>query len=399
MKTVFVHGNVIAGGKVLSNHAVWVEGKKIIRVMPCEMINNVPDVKDAIVIDLKGDYLSAGLIDLHIHGGMNHDFMDGTREAIEGIGTYHSCHGITSILATTAAAEDEETITFLDAYEAYAGAVKDVRYIGVHLEGPFLNPAQCGAINPRYIKEIAPASYEPLLRYDCVKRVSVASELDGGLAFGELLKNKGILASMAHTEADYEHTIKAMKHGYKLVTHLYSCTIGVHRKNAYRYGGLIEAAFLLDDLTAEIIADGCHLPTCLLQLVYKCKGKDGIILTSDAMRGAGLQDGQITKAGSLTRGQDVIIEDGVAKMLDRQAFAGSVASGDRLIRNMHKEAGVPLPEAIWMMTVSPARLMGLQDMIGDVREGLEADIIVFDKDINIKKVMVRGQLQGMEDIK
>jgi len=396
MKTVFVNANVVSDGKLLAGHAVWVDSGKIIRVAPSDAFISKPADK-VTVIDVDGDYLSAGFIDLHIHGGMNHDFMDGTREAIEGIATYHSCHGITAMLATTAPANDDETFAFLDTYEAYAKDVKDIRYLGVHLEGPFLNPAQCGAINPQYIKDLTPANYDPLLRYDCVKRVSVAPELDGGLIFGDLLRKKGILASMAHTEADFELAVQAMGYGYDLVTHLYSCTIGVHRKNAYRHGGLIEAALLLDDLAAEIIADNCHLPVCLLQLIYKCKGKDGIILTSDAMRGAGLANGQITKAGSLTHGQDVIIEDGVAKMMDRQAFAGSVASGDRLIRNMVQLAGVPLPEAVWMMTVNPARLMGLQNTIGDVREGLEADLIVFDKDINIKKVMVRGQLRQIDD--
>jgi len=177
--------------------------------------------------------------------------------------------------------------------------------------------------------------------------------------------------------------------GYALVTHLYSGMIGVHRREAYRFGGLVEAALLLDGLTAEIIADNCHLPECLLKLIYKCKGKDGIILTSDAMRGAGLPNGAITKLGSLALGQDVIIEDDVAKLPDRSAFAGSVASGDRLIRTMVQVAGVPLVEAIGMMTINPARLLGLSDKIGDVREGMEADLIVFDEDIYIKHVMVQ----------
>ncbi|MCL2527784.1 MAG: N-acetylglucosamine-6-phosphate deacetylase [Defluviitaleaceae bacterium] len=386
MKTIIINANVITDGKILKNHAVHIENGQIILVTPDNLTG-----ANAKIIDAQGDYLSAGLIDLHIHGGMNHDFMDATPEAIEGIATYHMKHGVTSMLATTAPAEDSETFAFLETFTKHANS--DPRYLGVHLEGPYLNPAQCGAINPNHIHALSPSHYEALLNYDCVKRVTAAPELEGGLAFGTLLREKGILASMGHTEADYDMALQALEYGYNSVTHLYSCTVGLHRKNAYRHGGLIEAALLHDSITAEIIADNRHLPASLLKLIYKCKGKYGIILTSDAMRGAGLADGQITKAGSLARGQDVIIEDGVAKMLDRQAFAGSVASGDRLIRTMVHEAGVPLPEAIMMMTINPARLIGLSDSIGDVRENMAADLIVFDSDINIKKVMVKGTLQ------
>ena len=396
MKTVFINADVISSGKLLPNHGVRVEDGKITRVAPSGVFGESRALGESgfSVIDAQGNCLSAGLIDLHVHGGMNHDFMDGTREAIEGIAAYHSRRGITSMLATTAAADDVETFAFLDMYEECADAVKSLRYLGVHLEGPYLSPSQCGAIDPKYIRDLDPAHYEPLLQYNCIKRVSAAPERVGGLAFGELLRGKGIIASQAHTDADFDQAVLAMEHGYTSVTHLYSCTIGVHRKNAFRHGGLIEAALLLDGLTAEIIADGCHLPACILKLIYKCKGKEGIILTSDAMRGAGLKDGQMTKIGSKTQGQDVIIEDGVAKMLDRQFFAGSVASGDRLIRTMINEAGVTLPDAITMMTITPARMMGLSDTIGDVREGMEADLIVFDENINIKHVMVKGKIIG-----
>jgi N-acetylglucosamine-6-phosphate deacetylase len=229
------------------------------------------------------------------------------------------------------------------------------------------------------------------LAYNCIKRVSAAPELEGALEFGDYLRRRNILASMAHTDADFDQGLRAMVHGYSLVTHLYSCMIGVHRKNAYRHGGLIEAALLLDGITAEIIADNRHLPEALLKLIYKCKGRDGIILASDAMRGAGLAEGQTTKLGSLTLGQDVIIEDGVAKMPDRLSFAGSVASGDRLVHTMVYTAGVPLPEAVGMITKNPAQLLGLSDIIGDVKAGMNADLITFDESINIDNVMVGGR--------
>jgi len=381
----FTNANVISGGKILANHNVLVDDGKIV----CITIAN-PN-KAATVIDVDGQYLSAGLIDLHIHGGMGHDFMDGSKEAFEGIAAHHSQHGITSMLATTLAGDDTETFAFLDAYERYANIVTSCRFLGVHLEGPYFSLNQCGAQDPKFLRNPSPDHYKRLLSYGNIRRVSAAPELDGGLKLGKYLEEHNIIASMAHTDADYEQTLQAIARGYSVVTHLYSGMTGVHRRKAYRFGGLVEAALLLDTLTTEIIADNRHLPECLLKLIYKCKGKDGIILTSDAMRGAGLPNGQITKLGSLALGQDVIIEDDVAKLLDRSAFAGSVASGDRLIRTMVQIAGLPLVEAIGMMTINPARLLKLSDRIGDVQEGMEADLIVFDEDINVSHVMVAGQ--------
>ena len=390
--TVFTHASVISGRKLLPDHSVWVDGGKIIRVCAsgrdCE-----PRYGDATVIDAGGKYLSAGFIDLHVHGGMGHDFMDATREAFEGIAAHHSSHGVTSMLATTLACADNETFAFLDAYGRYAANIDTCRYLGAHLEGPYFSLEQRGAQDPLYIRTPSPGHYEKFLEYGCVKRFSAAPELEGGYALGECLRGRGILASIAHSDADFDQAVRAMEHGYTLVTHLYSGMKGVHRRNAYRYGGLIEAALLLDGLTAEVIADNRHLPECLLKLIYKCKGRDGITLCSDAMRGAGLAEGRTTKIGSLAQGQDAIIEDGVAKLPDRTAFAGSVASGDRLVRTMVKVAGVPLPEAIGMMTINPARLLGLSDVIGDAREGMEADLIVFDGDINVERVMVAGKME------
>jgi len=405
---IFTRASVISGADVLEDRDVWVECNTIVRVSQTEYSSgDAPDdlpgtaryPAGAALIDVKGLYLSAGFIDLHVHGGMGHDFMDASRDAFEGVAACHARHGVTSMLATTLAGDDVETFAFLEAYDRYAanaGETTGCRYLGVHLEGPYFNPIQAGAQDPRYIRSPSPEHYTKLLRYKSVKRFSAAPELDGALELGDFLRSCGVLVSMAHSDADFDQALLATGHGYSLVTHVYSGMQGVHRKNAYRYGGMVEAALLLDGLTAEVIADGRHLPGCLLKLIYKCKGPDGMILVSDATRGAGLPDGVTVKVGSLTRGQDAIIEDGVAKLPDRTAFAGSVASGDRLIRTMVRLAGVPLAEAVAMMTRNPSRLMGLADRIGDVREGMDADVVVFDENVNIKHVMSNGQLRRFD---
>jgi N-acetylglucosamine-6-phosphate deacetylase len=164
----------------------------------------------------------------------------------------------------------------------------------------------------------------------------------------------------------------------------------VRRINAYRYAGVVESAYLLDDMTVEIIADGCHLPASLLKLIYKIKGPGRIALITDSMRAAGLPEGD-SILGSLKNGQKVIVEDGVAKMPDHTVFAGSVATADRLVRNMIKLADVPLVEAVRMMTGTPAEIIGVADRKGSLVKGKDADIVIFDDYIDIKATIIKGQ--------
>jgi N-acetylglucosamine-6-phosphate deacetylase len=199
------------------------------------------------------------------------------------------------------------------------------------------------------------------------------------------------LAAVAHTDAIYEEVIEAFENGYTLATHLYSAMSGVTRKNAFRYAGVVESAFILDEMDVEIIADGVHLPAPLLKLVYKIKGADRTALITDAMRAAGMPEGE-SILGNLETGLRVIVEDGVAKLPDRTSFAGSVATADRLVRTVMQLADIPLIEAVRMITSTPARIMKLSDKIGSLAEGKHADIVIFDQDINIKKTIVKGKI-------
>lgn len=385
MKTLFKGALLVTDSGITPDMCVLIDGTRIAYVG-----GHSGDMAADRVIDARGLYLSAGFIELHAHGGGGYDYMDATREAFGGIARHHAAHGVTSMLATTLAGSDAETEAALEAYNAYAGGIDSVNYLGVHLEGPYFNVEQRGAQDARYIKPPEPAHYNRLLDYGCVKRLSAAPELNGALELGEALKKRGIIASIAHTCARYEQVLEAAAHGYTMLTHLYSGMTGVHREGPYRVCGAIEAGLLLEALTAEVIADNRHLPECLLKLIYKCKGADGMTLTSDASRGAGLPDGAVIKLGSLTNGQEAIIEDDVAMLPDRTAFAGSVASADRLIRTMKRVTGVKLHEAVRMMTANPARLLGVAHRKGGVREGMDADIVLFDENIDIKHTMVMG---------
>ncbi|HLZ86279.1 MAG TPA: amidohydrolase family protein, partial [Puia sp.] len=294
---------------------------------------------------------------------------------------------------TTLSAGREDLLNTLESYDRVCGQPGvGARFIGMHLEGPYFALNQRGAQDPRYIRNPDPAEYRELTtRFPSIRRWSAAPELPGALDLADWLREKGILAAWAHTDALYEEVLKGFERGYTHATHLYSAMLGVTRRGATRYAGAIEAAFLIDEMTVEIIADGVHLPPPLLQLICKIKGADKIALITDAMGGAGMPPGESILGGK-KNGLPVIIEDGVAKLPDRSAFAGSVATADRLVRNMIQLAGQPLCDAVRMMTATPAAIMGVGDRKGSLIAGRDADIVIFDEEINIRCTIVGGNI-------
>ena len=345
------------------------------------------------VINAGGLYVSPGFIDMHTHGAGGYDFMDGTVEAYLGAAKMHAKHGTTSLLPTTLTSTNEELLKTFSIYkEAKAKNTEGASFLGLHLEGPYFAYGQKGAQDPKYLRNPEPEEYNAILEAsDDIMRWSLAPELKGAIEFGKVLRSKNILPSIAHTDAICEEVEEAFDAGFTHVTHLYSCMSTITRRNAYRYAGALEATYLIDDMTVEIIADGVHLPKSLLRYVYKFKGPDKIALCTDSMRGAGMPDGE-SILGSLQGGQKVIIEDGVAKLPDRTAFAGSVATADRLIRTMIGLADVPLEEAIRMITITPARILKIDKTKGSIEIGKEADLVLFDKDININTTIINGKV-------
>lgn len=384
----------IYNGKVITPNGIIPQGVVVVKEGIIEGIEegNI-QVPDALEIDAKGAYISPGFIDIHVHGGGGHDFMDGTVEAFLEIAKIHARYGTTAMLPTTLTSEKDDLLRTLDLYElANKSNIVGAQFLGMHLEGPYFALSQRGAQDPRFIRNPDPAEYKEIINYSAsIKRWSAAPELPGALAFGRYVTAKGILAALAHTDAIYEEVEEAFAQGYTLVTHLYSAMSGVTRRNAFRYAGVIEGAYLLDEMDVEIIADGIHLPAPLLKLVYKIKGADRTALITDAMRGASMPPGP-SILGSKHNGLEVIIEDGVAKLPDRSSFAGSVATTDKLVRNMLTLGGVSLPDVIKMAAATPARIIGVADRKGSLVVGKDADIILFDENINICMTMVQGQV-------
>lgn len=388
MKSIIKNGQIITQERLISGQSILIENGKVI-----EIGDNLDEIEVDSIIDAKGLFISPGFIDIHVHGGGGFDFMDGTVDAIIGASKAHMKYGTTSMLPTTLTSDEDSLYDTLDNFKSVIDNCDEIpNILGIHLEGPYFDFEQRGAQDPKYIRDPDPAEYMKILDYsNQIARWTIAPERPGAMELGRVLAEKGIIASIGHTNAVYEEVLEAYENGYNLLTHFYSGMSTVRRINAFRYPGVVESGYLIDDMHVEIIADGMHLPGSLLKLIYKIKGDNHICLITDAMRGAGMPDGMYM-LGNIKSGQSVIVEDGVAKIQSREAFAGSVATADRLVRNMMKLADVPLVEAVKMLTFNPAKLLGCHDRKGSLNIGKDADIIIFDNEINVSFVMINGKV-------
>lgn len=343
-------------------------------------------------IDAGGKYIAPGFIDIHLHGGGGYDFSDSTEQAIVEPAVTHARYGTTSMAPTTLACDFENLKKLVSLYDSVAAESRfdGANLLGLHLEGPYFSAEQRGAQDLRFLKNPTPEEYNAILSLsNRIIRWDSAPELPGSFEFAEALRRRGILPAVAHSDATFEQALEAREHGFTHVTHLYSGTSTVRRIGLFRVAGINEFAYLFDDVTVEIIADGCHLPASLLKLVYKIKGPARTVLVTDAMRAAGT-DMRSCRIGDAETGLEVIIEDGVAKLPDRSSFAGSVATTNRLVRNMVRLGEVPITEAVQMATATPARVIGIDDRKGVLAPGFDADVVVFDDDFEIQNTIVGG---------
>lgn len=382
------NGKIITPFRIIPQGTVIIQDGKI-----AEVTEGNIEVRDAVEIDAQGKYISPGFIDIHVHGGGGYDFMDGTVEAFLKVAELHAKYGTTSMLPTTLTSEVEELYVTLDNYKKAKEQNKSgAQFLGIHLEGPYFSVNQRGAQDPRYIRNPDPKEYKEILAHSSdIRRWSAAPELPGAIEFAHYMKSKGILVALGHTDALFEEALKGFENGFTLATHFYSCMSGVTRKNALRYAGVIECGYLIDEMDVEVIADGIHCPPPLLKLIYKIKGTDHTALITDSMRAAGMPEGE-SILGSLHNGLKVIVEDGVAKLPDRTSFAGSVATTDRLVRTMVKMADIPLPAAVRMATATPARILEIEDKKGSLIKGKDADVLIFDDDIQIQTTIINGRI-------
>lgn len=369
---IYQNAKIISDGKILEGYEIVTENKKILEVVPQQ-------THESSVIDCKGAYIAPGFIDLHCHGAGGYEFIDADPDTFIKACEIHASHG-TKVLYPTISACTYDTV-----YRALETAEKVIENCpltvpGIHLEGPYLAPEMCGAQDTSYITPPVKEDYSRLIERfgKIIARWTYAPERDDG-SFLQALNDNDIVASIGHSAAEYDTVKYASEHGCNLITHLYSCTSTITRHGGFRHLGIIETAYLLDDIYVEAIADGCHLPPELMRLIVKCKGSDKVCLITDAIRHAGMTE--IPKTMSGTENVPYFIEDGVAKLADRSAFAGSIATTDVLLRRT-VAAGIPLAETVKMLTEVPAKIMGLTAK-GKIASGYDADFIFFDEELNV----------------
>ncbi|HZJ75729.1 MAG TPA: N-acetylglucosamine-6-phosphate deacetylase [Clostridia bacterium] len=350
-------------------------------------------VNGADVVDCKGNYLSPGFVDIHVHGGggksaMSEDYLD-----VISMCEAHLNFGTTSILPTTLAAPFEDIKRAVLTIKKASEASKNSNILGVHLEGPYLSKEFKGAQSEEDILSPLTTNPDELFElWDGIRLVGAAPEIDGGLSLGEKIVKHGAVASIAHSGASYEIVEEAVNHGYSDVTHIYSACSMCFKVKLFRVGGVVEAGLSIDALTTQAIADLRHLPAGLLKLIYKCKGADKMILITDALEFAAtdMEEGAIFEQKN---GVSVVYEDGVMKLADRSSLAGSVATSSSLVRNVYKSADVPLYDAVRAASLTPASRVGYGDRKGKIQIGYDADLVIFDEDINIKAVMTNGEFR------
>ena len=380
MLTQLINARILTPQGWLKDGSVLIRDGKILEVTNCDLA-----VIGAHLVDVKGMYVLPGGVEIHAHGGGGRDFMECTEDAFRAAVKTHMKYGTTSIFPTLSSStvpmieQAAETCTKLM-------AEKDSPILGLHLEGHYLNMAMAGGQLPENIKNPDPNEYIPIVEnLSCIKRWDAAPELPGAMQFGKYITAKGILASVAHTQAEFEDIRTAYEAGYTHATHFYNAMPGFHKRREYKYEGTVESIYLLDDMTVEVVADGIHVPPTILRLIYKIKGVERTCLITDALACAASDSQEAFDPR-------VIIEDGVCKLADHSALAGSVATMDRLIRTVVQKAEIPLADAVRMASETPARIMGVYDRKGSLQKGKDADIIVMDEELKIRAVWAMGKL-------
>lgn len=375
-----VNGHILTPKGWLEGGSVIIEDNKIKAVSNIDL-----HIVDAEIIDAKGCYVVPGGIDLHTHGGGGRDFIEGSEDAFRAAVNAHMKHGTTIIYPTLSSS----TIPSIEAACQVCQklmAEENSPVLGLHIEGSYINPKQAGAQNPVLIKAPLPDEYETLLnKYSCIKRWDVAPELQGSVEFITECRKHGVLTALTCTRATYEDVVAAHDAGLSHAAHFYNAMPVVYKEHEFKVPGTVESVYALQDMTVEVIADGIHVPPVMLNVVYQIKGVEKTALITDSLAYAASE-------GNVSSEPSVILEDGVCKLADHSALAGSIATMDVLIRTCIHRAEIPMIDVFRMVSETPAKIMGIFDRKGSIEEGKDADIMMFDDDIDLTYVMQMGNV-------
>ena len=380
MLTQIINGHILTPGGWLKDGSILLCDDRIV-----EVTNSDLAVIGAKVVDARGLYIVPGFVAMNIHGAAGHDFKEGTEEAFRKAVAAHQRYGATTIFPTISSSPFSTIRQCAEVCERLM-TEPGSPILGLHIEGPYLNPKMAGAMFSDVVKNPDPEEYRSLIEETkCVRRWDASPELPGAMAFTRYLKEKGILVSITHTEAEFDLIREAYNTGFSHVAHFYNAMPGFHKRREYKYEGTVESVYLMDGMTVEVLADGRHLPSTILRLVYKLKGVECTCLVTDALAYA-------ANDGKQPDDSRIVIDNGVCKLADHSALVGSIATSDQLIRTMVEKAKLPLEDAIRMASEPPARLMGVYDRVGSLQKGKDADVLIIDRKLNVRQVWCKGQV-------
>lgn len=385
-KQVLLKGiDIYSEGQLIQNGYIKIIDEKIAEV---DLLTNLENEEEFTIIDVPSTYKAVpGFIDVHIHGVNGADVMDATKEALDTMSSTLPKEGTTSFLATTMTQDTKEIEKALANVGEYLQGKQETgkaEIVGVHLEGPFVNPDKAGAQPLKHIidPDLPLLKKWELLTNNMIKLVTLAPERPGGLEMVNYLSTHGIVASIGHSDATFEEVNKAIESGANHVTHLYNQMSGLH----HREPGVVGSVFLRDELKAEIIVDGVHVRPEMVELAYKIKRKDGLLLITDSMRAKCLKNGEYDLGG-----QDVIVKDGKAVLADG-TLAGSILKLGTALQNIITYTGCTLADAIEMASVNPAKQLNIFDRKGSLAIGKDADIVILDENLDVYMTFCRGEL-------
>jgi len=382
--TLFTNGTLILPDRLL-------DGFVVVRDGHIHDVGPGPGPKPASagqIVDLAGNYLSPGFIDLHVHGGAGADFMDGTADAFRMVCQAHDNHGTTSLLPTSTVARHDQILAFLQQCRRWKNDDAGVRILGAHFYGPYFAPTARGCHPGETLRSPERKEFDEYLSYaDCISVATVAPELPGAEEFVRACRARGIRCNAGHSHATFEQIEAAVGWGVRHVDHLF-CAMSdrarLRQTQTYPMrGGVLEATLYFDELTTEVIADGRHLNAELLKLAYKLKGPDRLALVTDCNRALDMPDGEYT-FGPSDGGEKILRKDGVGVMLDGQALASGVMGMDHMVRTFHRLTGVSLVETVRMATLTAARIAGVDCEFGSIEVGKKADLIVLDRELRVQ---------------
>lgn len=392
MSRVFYNGTILTDSGPVPN-GMLVEGSGRIEYVGAYDTSAIP--ADGERIDAGGLYIAPGFVDIHVHGGAGSDFMDATDADVETVFRYHAAHGTTSLCPTTATAPLDEILGSLDALARYrAGDQRWGRALGAHIEGPYLAMSKRGCHLPGHLRNPDDREWRQILERGHIASLTLAPELPGARELVEALHQQGANANAGHSEALYHEIGESIAWGVNHVTHLY-CAMTDAMNNRWRgtpnprSAGIVEAVYLDDRLSSELITDGKHLSREMLTLAYRNKGYEKLAIVTDAMRGAGMPDGEY--AFGPRHGMMAVVKDREARIPDGTALASSVYPMNEMVKVFRDLVGCPLWQAVRMASLTPAQIVHADAEIGSLARGKWADVILIDEDVDVKATYLAGR--------